>query len=221
MADILETILLNMEMVNELIKDSNIVVSNFINTMENQVKHMNYNIMYTNPTINELLLIELYHYSTAYRLLFYVKKILNKTYKMLEETTFIINIYNNFLNNNNGLDYLNETLQTHINNGVTDEHELLEKTKDIIKLIRLFNVINELKIICIQYSSKAMCILNNHMNNLNNIDINIVDQYLSELPNYNNYIKNNYTINDRTNKLNQLKIELDICINEINNIEII
>ena len=63
-----------------------------------------------------------------------------------------------------------------------------------------------------------MCILNNHMNNLNNIDINIVDQYLSELPNYNNYIKNNYTINDRTKKLNQLKLELDLCTNEINNI---
>ena len=85
-------------------------------------------------------------------------------------------------------------MQTHINNGITNEQELLEKTKDITKLIKLFNEINELKIIYIQYSNKAMCILNNHINNLDNIDINIIDQYLSTLPNYNNYVNNYYTI---------------------------
>uniref|UniRef100_A0A6C0H8T7 Uncharacterized protein n=1 Tax=viral metagenome TaxID=1070528 RepID=A0A6C0H8T7_9ZZZZ len=217
MANTLETILLNMEIVKELIQESNIFASNFINTMEEQIKNIDYTIIYENP-INEILLIELYHYSTANRLLFYVKKILNKIYKILEETTLIINIYNNFLNNNTGLDYLTEILQTHINNGITNEQELLEKTKDITKLIRLFNEINELKIIYIQYSNKAMCILNNHINNLNNIDINIIDQYLSTLPNYNNYVNNYYTINDRNKKLNHLKSEFKICTNEIINI---
>ena len=56
MTNTLETILLNMEIVKELIQESNIFASNFINSMEEQIKNIDYTIIYENP-INEILLI--------------------------------------------------------------------------------------------------------------------------------------------------------------------